>query len=541
MENLNSIVTELTEGLDAAPFAFDDRVLAALARQPAIEWCAKNTPLLKPELKHAVACIYRDAEYRGGPAASKKARAAYLRIFPDDGKAFDSAKPVAFKVEHLVQRGLPSSFEDGPVYFDAVRSALRELFPDTCRATLGTAVNLLRAVPDLLDGDLRLNEMTGEVMVGDRELSDADLSTFRANAERRFASSKGQPLAIGKDPAWDALLTVARDDTFHPVREFLDGLRWDGQGRLDQVATALLNSEFDLPLVRKFVRLWFIGCVARIYKPGCKMDNMLVLVGDQAHLKSTFFAKVAGSEYFTDTAIDFENKDSLMVMRRAWIAEYAEMKAILAARSEEEVKAGITRTIDEFRPPYGRATVRVPRHTVFAGTTNNRELLRDATGNRRYWPLVVARRIDIEKVLAWREQLWAEAVVAYRNHEHWWLEPDEEVALRDYQEEFTRVDAWEQLIAVYLNARVAKGQPVILSTLLSEALGITKEHQDPKAESRAKAILKRLGWEATRPRLEDGTRPVHYAKKPTASNLRPAPVANELASGGQAPCSEAAA
>ncbi len=536
MSNLNSIISELKDGLPMAPFTFDDRVLAALARHPAIQWCAENANTITPELKNAIACIYRDAEYRGGRDAPGKVRGAFLRILPGEEQVFDSAKPIAVWVDDLVQRGLPPSLESGPVYFDAVRSALRELFPDACRPTLGTAVNLLRAVPDLLDGDLRLNEMTGEVMVGERELADADLSTFRANVERRFVSTKRQPLAIGKDPAWDALLTVARDHTFSPVLEYLDGLQWDGRPRLDQVATELLNSEVDLPLVRKFVRLWFIGCVARVYKPGCKMDNMLVLVGDQAHLKSTFFSTLAGAEYFTDTAIDFENKDSLMVMRRAWIAEHAEMKSILAARSEEEIKSGITRMVDEFRPPYGRATVRVPRHTVFAGTTNNRELLRDATGNRRYWPLAVARRIEIEKVRAWRDQLWAEAVVAFRNGEHWWLEPDEEVVLRDYQEQFTRVDCWETIIAQYLATTKA---PVTVSEVLSKALDISKAHQDPKAESRVKSILERLGWIHDRTRLPDGSRPTRYVKKPAPLNSQPAPVANEPARG-ESTCSATA-
>jgi predicted P-loop ATPase len=296
-------------------------------------------------------------------------------------------------------------------------------------------------------------------------------------------------------------------------------LRWDGAPRLDRAAAEVVNSTFDSPLVARLVRLWFIGCVARIYKPGCKMDTMLVLVSGQGLAKSTLFATLAGPEFFTDVAINFESKDSLMVMRRAWIAEHAEMKTLLAARSEEEIKAGITRTVDEFRPPYGRTTVRVPRHTVFAGTTNNTEFLRDPTGNRRYWPISVSRRIDIEKVREWRDQLWAEAVVAYRAGENWWLAPAEEQDLRDYQENFTRVDCWEDAIARYATAKAAQGLPVTVPGVLSEALDISKAHQDPKAEARVKATLERLGWTLDRPRLEDGTRPRRYVKKmPGAAN-----------------------
>jgi hypothetical protein len=514
MQHLNNIIETLKDGLPEVVITFDDRVLAALAKQPAVQWCAENATTLRPEMKQALAAIYQQAAYRGGTGAGEKARAAFLRIQPDDEKLFDRAGPIDFTLDYLVACGLPEAVvpKAGRVslYFTAVRHALRELFPDGCRPSLGTAMNLLRAVPDVLDGELRLNEMTGEVVVGDRDLSDADVSTFRANIERRFISMKGEPLAIGKDAAWDAVLAVAPDRTFHPIRDYLDALTWDGTARLERVAVEMLNSGHDLPLVRRFVRLWFIGCVARIYQPGCKMDNMLVLVSDQGFVKSTFFATLAGPRYFTDTTINFENKDSLMVMRRAWIAEHAEMKALMAAKSEEEIKAGITRTVDEFRPPYGRASVRVPRHTVFAGTTNNGEFLRDPTGNRRYWPVLVSDRIDIEKVSAWRDQLWAEAVVAYRNKEQWWLAPDDEAALREYQEQFTRIDCWENAISGYL----ATQKSVTLNDVL-RAVGVSIEHQDPRAETRAKAILERLGWVRGRVWLEDGSRPVRYVKKPT--------------------------
>lgn len=535
---LKSIIDDLKDGITEPPFTFDDRVLAALARQPAIDWCAENVATLRPEMKEALASIYRQAEYRGGKTAPEKARAAFLRILPGEEKLYDQARPFDFRVDHLVARGLPDSFlpknvKTAPsVYFAAVRSALGDTLPDGCRPSLGAAVNLLRVVPDLLDGDLRFNDMTGEVVVGDRDLNDGDISEFRANVERRIMNNRGEPLALGKDIAWDTVLLVAEDRRFHPVRDYLNGLQWDGVPRLDRVAVEVLHSAFDSPLVRKLVRLWFIGCVARIEKPGCKMDTMLVLLSLQGFAKSTFFAILAGQEHFTDVAINFENKDSLMVMRRAWIAEHAEMKALLAARSEEEIKAGITRTVDEFRPPYGRATVRVPRHTVFAGTTNNSEFLRDPTGNRRYWPISLAHRIDLDKVREWRDQLWAEAVVAYRAGENWWLDAAEEDALREYQENFTRVDCWEDAIARYASTRAATGLPVTVSGILSEALDIPKAHHDPKAEARVKATLDRLGWTLDRPRLENGTRPRRYVKKTPAAANEPMPGAGANAAAG---------
>lgn len=131
----------------------------------------------------------------------------------------------------------------------------------------------------------------------------------------------------------------------------------------------------------------------------------------------------------------------------------------------------------------------------------------------------VVRRIDINKVREWRDQLWAEAVAAYRAGERWWLDPTEEEDLREYQENFTRVDCWEDCIARHLATKAAQGKAVTVTSVLSEALDIPKARQDPKAEARVKATLERLGWTLDRSRLEDGTRPRRYVKKmPNAAN-----------------------
>ncbi len=529
----------LAEHEQDSVFTFDDRVLEALAKDSVIRWCGENSSSVRPELLTAIASVYREVAYRGGPGALPKARGAFLKVVPGNEAAFDDAKPIDFQVRHLVERGLPDSFAptdreaSASVFQKAVRKALGESFPDACRPSLGTAVNLLRAVPDLMEGRLGFNEMTGEIVVGQEELADLHVLKFRENAERRFRSNKGDPLRLGNDLAWDAVRTVAPDQKFHPVRDYLKSLKWDGKPRLDDAARDLLNSRTDHPIVGKIVRKWFIACVARIFQPGCKVDTMLVLVSSQGALKSSFFKHIAGEKFFTDTAIDFEEPDSIMLMRRYWIAEHSEMKAILGSKSEEEVKAGITRTSDDFRPPYGRATIRVPRHTVFGGTTNNFDFLRDPTGSRRFWPVAVEGRIDIAKIDAVRDQIWAEAVLAYESREDWWLDVEDEPALAEYQTEFTKVDVWEDRVAAYI-AR----QPdfVTISDILAACLSISVEKQDSKTEARVKAILLRLGWKHSRPRLPDGTRPSRYVRhtgaSSTADSRRLPPAANEAMVGG---------
>ena len=124
MDNLTSLITELKGGLAEPPFTFDDRVLAALAKRPSIQWCAENAATLTPDLKRALASIYRQAEYRGGKGAAEKTRAAFARLLPDDEKLYNEAKPIDFWVEDLTARGLPANLGDESPYFAAVRSAV---------------------------------------------------------------------------------------------------------------------------------------------------------------------------------------------------------------------------------------------------------------------------------------------------------------------------------------------------------------------------------------------------------------------------------
>jgi hypothetical protein len=182
-----------------------------------------------------------------------------------------------------------------------------------------------------------------------------------------------------------AVGAVARELRIHPVRDWLATLTWDGTPRIDTWTSAYLGAE-PTAFHHTIGALWLISAVARIYRPGVKVDHMLILEGPQGARKSTAIKVLAGEEWFTDELPELGSKDAALHMQGVWIVEIAELDAI--GRAEvSRIKAFLTRTTDRFRPPYGRYTVEVPRQCVFAGTVNPDTYLRDETGNRRFWPL----------------------------------------------------------------------------------------------------------------------------------------------------------
>lgn len=251
------------------------------------------------------------------------------------------------------------------------------------------------------------------------------------------------PLVVSR-----SIVPVARDNCIHPVRDYLNGLAWDGVERLDRWALTYLGAE-DTPLNRAFGALWAISAVARIMRPGAKVDHMLILEGPQGARKSTALKVLAGEAWFTDELAEIGSKDAAQQMRGVWIVEIAELDAI--GRAEvSRIKAFLTRTVDRYRPPYGRYVIDVPRQCVFAGSVNPDTYLRDETGNRRFWPLRCGT-IDLDALRRDRDQLWAEAVLRFREGAIWWLEDPMLIAAADeVQATRLQADAWDDLIDHWL-------------------------------------------------------------------------------------------
>jgi predicted P-loop ATPase len=328
--------------------------------------------------------------------------------------------------------------------------------------------------------------------------------------------------------AGQAALTVAIEHPFHPVRQYLDGLVWDGVPRLDHFAHRYLGVRLDpddqtykarTSFPRAACPCWFISGVARIYEPGCKVDHALVFKGPQGGFKSTTFATLGGPFYSDDIA-DLGTKDASLGAGGAWIIELPELAAM--ARPEiEKTKSFLSRSNDRFRPPYGKHNIEVPRQCIFGGSVNTDHFLRDDTGNRRFWPIECGE-IDIEGVRRDRDQLWAEAVVRYRNGEKWYLKTAELVATaQSEQEEAYQPDPWEPVVEKYLSDLIALKGLAAAECTIHDILRLCL-FKDTEKWSRADAtrvgvILTRLGWESTRPWVAGGgPRPRIYRPKAAA-------------------------
>lgn len=314
----------------------------------------------------------------------------------------------------------------------------------------------------------------------------------------------------------EAMKAVAKKNRYHPVREYLRGLEWDGVERLStwlEDYCGAYSTSGNPDYIRKVGRAWMISAVARVMQPGCKADHVLILEGKQGIFKSTVFKTLAG-DWFTDQIGDLSNKDAALQAAGVWIVELAELDA-MSRHEVGRVKAFLSISFDRIRPPYGHTVMRYDRQCVFAGTVNHTDYLRDETGNRRFWPVRCAdSRIEIDRLVADRDQLWAEAVAAYKAKEKWWL-TDEKPA-RVEQEDRMQVDVWEEPIARFLEGVVRRSGPLLRErayTVVADvlaALQIPVERQGQSESRRAVAILKRLGWHRRQVRNATGVREWRY-------------------------------
>jgi predicted P-loop ATPase len=319
-----------------------------------------------------------------------------------------------------------------------------------------------------------------------RPLSDGDVSRIQ-----EWLQHVGIP-KIGREITGQAIALRARERSFHPVRNYLDVLKWDGVTRLGSWLTRYMGAA-ESAYSKAIGRMFTIAAVARVYEPGCKADYVVVFEGPQGAGKSRACAAL-GEKWFSDALPDVtRDKEASQHLRGKWIIEISELSALGRAEAEA-LKSFISRRTERYRPPYGREEVIEPRQCIFVGTTNRSTYLGDDTGGRRFWPVKVGR-VDINALRGDRDQLFAEAVAAYSNGEQWW--PDdafERDHIRAEQEARFEVDAWEPAIDRYLADR----DRVQVSEIARDGLDIAAAKIGTAEQRRISRILTRLGWTATR-------------------------------------------
>jgi predicted P-loop ATPase/phage/plasmid primase-like uncharacterized protein len=326
--------------------------------------------------------------------------------------------------------------------------------------------------------------------------------------QQKYGFAPRQEVVMG------AVILVADLNRYHVVRDYLDALAWDGKDRLQRWLIDYLGAE-DTPYNRAVARKWLIAAVARIYRPGCKADNVLILEGEQGLNKSTAL-KVLGGEWFTDAPFRLGDKDSYIVIQGKWIVELAELDSFNKAESTG-AKLFFGQYIDRFRAPYGKRAIDVPRQQLFAGTTNSDSYLKDDTGNRRYWP-VKALKIDLEALRADRDQIWAEAVAAFRDGAEWWPTSAEKEMFEEQQDERYVGDAYTSLIRNWLAGR----SQTTMTEILGECLKLDTAKWTKPEQQRVGRCLSEIGWKRQRSsKTVEGKREWLY-KRPESAGGAPA-------------------
>lgn len=353
------------------------------------------------------------------------------------------------------------TIEKEPLPEDAIKKKLELNTNGFVKQTIKNSVTVLEEDP-LFKGKIRLNELSEMTdIVGDvfwdrswMTMDDID----RAHIMMRLEEVYG----LSSDKRIDRAITVvASHNRYHPIREKLLSLKWDGKPRVKHALRHFLGAE-ETEMSYEALKLFMLGAACRVFKPGCKFETMLCLVGKtQGTGKSTFMRFLAISDdWFTDDIKHLDDERIFQKLQGHWICELPEMLAAINARNVEDIKSFLSRQRDNYRIPYEKFAKDRPRQCVFAGTSNKKQFLpSDRSGNRRLIPIEVHEENaevhildDEEASRAYILQMWAEIMEIYRSGNFSLTLPKHlQKQLSDYQKEFTPEDFEETEIRNYLN------------------------------------------------------------------------------------------
>lgn len=288
---------------------------------------------------------------------------------------------------------------------------------------------------------LRLNEFTAEIEVDGAASTDIVTTGAALWVDETYAMEFPTP------KAYEALRFVASRKPYHPVREYLRGVTWDREPRVHGFLSAYLGAEHT-EMNQTLSACFLVSCVARIMKPGCQVDTVLVLQGEEGEGKSQAIKTLCGSAWFTDANLDVKDKDAFQLVQGVWIYELGEIDEWNGKREASANKRFISAQVDKYRPPYGHQPVKQPRQCVFVGSTNVVNFLPETTGTRRFWPVKTAvfGPVRLTDIAADRDQLWAEAVAMYDAGQQWHLTREDAASLAELSDEFRGHDPWQERI-----------------------------------------------------------------------------------------------
>lgn len=372
-----------------------------------------------------------------------------------------------------------------------------------------------------------------------RDWTDADDASLRNYFDLRYG-------LVGAGRIGDMFTQVAQEKPTDDVRDYLEGLTWDGVPRIDTLLIRHLKAD-DTPYTRAVTRKTLVAAVARTFEPGCKFDSVLTLIGAQGIAKS-MLVDVLGGPWYNDSIQSFTGKDAQELLRGSWIVEIPEVDRFSTKYDSAIIKQFLTRRDDIFRESYGHRSASHPRRCVFVATTNQAEFLVDATGNRRWWIVVCHatsddRGEDVKNLRRDRDQVWAEAVALWRAEEPLTLPPELMPEALEVQSQAQSEDAWEGMIREFVEEQVPRGwvdysledrliwwhdelkrkeetvvrQTICIPEIWCELLGRPRSDLDVFRSRRIGSILRNLpDWEPCGPRktLAYGTQRSYKRREP---------------------------
>ena len=296
----------------------------------------------------------------------------------------------------------------------------------------------------------------------------------------------------------EAVLVVSFEKRFHPVRDYLSGLKWDGVPRLDNWLRDFCGAPDDA-YTRACARKVLCAAVMRVFKPGVKFDHALVLEGDQGIGKSSI-CSILGGEWAGDFPIDPHNKDTIQLLQGRWIIELAELEVTRRA-DNDALKAFISRQVDTARLAYGRTTNEFPRQSIFVASKNvgsDGTYLKDDTGNRRWWPVRLDPKggfVDFKGLKAVRDQLFAEAVQVVGKGERLDMDTPElrEAAKASAAARYTEHE-WTERISAWVHGLPDAKEFLTGRDIFVDAMGGVDKQFDRKSATAIASIMRTLGW-----------------------------------------------
>lgn len=312
-----------------------------------------------------------------------------------------------------------------------------------------------------------------------REWTDYDDAVLAIYFQDKLGMTK-----MNRDCIQTGINVYARENKKNEVKEWLGSLEWDGKERISHFFETYYGSDYNSYTHKAAMNFW-IGMVARVHNPGCKLDNMIVLEGAQGIGKSRSM-QIIGGDWYAEASESVQGKDFYLVLKGKLLIEIAELDSFGKA-DVTRIKQTISCPKDTYRAPYEARPKDHYRQSVFVGTTNDECYLRDTTGGRRFWP-IMARKIDLQAIARDREQLFAQACKQFAQGDEWWIMPVDET-LKE-QDSRRQRDDWEQVIEAYIGRR----EVITGVEIATECLKIDIGKFDKQLQMRVANILKSLKW-----------------------------------------------